>query len=168
MVKFVSRSAAQTRRIAGEVLRECGKGRPLILALVGELGSGKTTFIQGLAGALGIREKVQSPTFVLMKRYRLGGRVRSFRHLVHIDAYRLRRPAEAERLGFKQLLRDREAVVVIEWADRIRELVPRGALWIQFKHGRHLGERVIGCRIQKSKIKMQEAPGRSSNRSFAF
>ena len=153
MVKFVSRSAAQTRRIAGEVLRECGKGRPLILALVGELGSGKTTFIQGLAGALGIREKVQSPTFVLMKRYRLSGRVRSFRHLVHIDAYRLRRPAEAERLGFKQLLRDREAVVVIEWADRVRELVPPGAIWVSFRHGEQPHRRVIELKAQSAKFK---------------
>ena len=145
MAKFVSRSARATKRLAGVILYALAPppGRPLILALVGELGSGKTTFIQGLAGALGIRGKVQSPTFVLMRRYRLGRRIKPFRSFVHIDAYRFGRSAEAERLGFKQLLRDREAIMVIEWADRIQKLVPKNACWIRFQHGEQPRERII-------------------------
>ena len=108
--------------------------RPIILALRGDLGSGKTTFVQGLASALGIREKVQSPTFVLMKWYQPAKRFRPLRHLIHIDAYRLKNIGEARHLGLKQIFSERDAVVVIEWADRIVKLLPEKTTWIKFRH----------------------------------
>ncbi|MBI4132509.1 MAG: tRNA (adenosine(37)-N6)-threonylcarbamoyltransferase complex ATPase subunit type 1 TsaE [Candidatus Sungbacteria bacterium] len=136
MIKFLSRSSGETQRLAeavlGKLLRRA-KG-PLILALSGELGSGKTTFIQGLARALGIREKIQSPTFVLAKWYRLPKRANSFRHFIHIDCYRLEKASEVRHFNFPALLKDPETIAVIEWADRIRKFIPKKAVWIHFEH----------------------------------
>ena len=157
----LSRSRAATKRFARTVLRDrSAVGRhPLILALMGELGSGKTTFIQGLTKALGVREKVQSPTFVLMKWYRLPKRVSPFRHFVHVDAYRLESLAEAKHLGLREIFRDHDVIVAIEWADRIRKLIPRNAIWLHFRHGQHVHERIVGLKVQsvKSQRKAQKA-----------
>ncbi|MDP3727632.1 MAG: tRNA (adenosine(37)-N6)-threonylcarbamoyltransferase complex ATPase subunit type 1 TsaE [bacterium] len=148
MERLESRSAAETRRRAGMILRKLlplGR-RPLILALDGDLGSGKTTFIQGLAHSLGIRGRTKSPTFVLMKWYDILPRRRRtllYRHLIHADAYRIGTIAEARRLGFAEVFSDPNAIVVVEWADRIRKLVPQSAVWIRFRHGGHPHERIL-------------------------
>lgn len=96
------------------------------------MGAGKTTFVQGLAKALGVEGNVLSPTFVLLKIYPL--RTRAFKHLIHIDCYRLDSPRDLLPLGFKNLLRDKDAIIVIEWADRVRRIIPRHATWITFRH----------------------------------
>ena len=145
MEKFLSRSSGETRRFAKAILSRLlkQKNRPLVMALSGELGSGKTTFIQGLARSLGLREKIQSPTFVLAKWYRLPKRSKSFRHFIHIDCYRLEKASEVKHFHFPVLLKDPDAIVVIEWADRIRKFIPRGATWIRFRHGTRPQERSI-------------------------
>ncbi len=133
-LRFETKSPHGTKRAAGRILRmflSHGR-RPLILALEGELGSGKTTFIQGLAQALGIKEKVLSPTFVLMKIFSL--EKKPFRNFIHLDAYRIEKPKELLRLGFRELIRDPQNLVVIEWADRIKELIPKNAIWIHLVH----------------------------------
>lgn len=145
MIELKTRSPVQTQKLAeifaGEIKKWSGK-KPLVLALEGELGSGKTTFTQGLAGALGIREKVLSPTFVLLKIYALPAGA-NFRHLVHIDCYRLDSPKDLLHLGFKDLLKDKDAILVVEWADRIRKLLPKNILRIKFRHGENPHERII-------------------------
>lgn len=162
MEKITSRSVQKTRAIAGSILRGSLKEtrEPVILALRGELGSGKTTFVQGLARELGLDEKIQSPTFILMKLYQLPRRVKNFKHFIHIDAYRLQNISETRHLNLKSLLQDRDAVVVIEWAERIKKLVPKEALWIHFKHGKRTCERVIQVRaaIQNGKVEIQSDP----------
>lgn len=131
-----TRSPLETRRIAQEILRMflTKKTGPIILALRGDLGSGKTTFVQGIAKSLGIRERVQSPTFVLMKWYDLAKRFRPYHSLIHVDAYRLTSARDAARLGLGAILRDRTSIIVIEWADRIRKLIPKSAVWVIFRH----------------------------------
>ena len=148
MERFVSRGATETKRWAGTILRKLFPlGRePLILALSGELGSGKTTFVQGLARFLGIRGRMQSPTFVLMKWYDISlrrWRALPYRRLIHADAYRIKTIAEARRLGFPEVFADRDAIVVVEWADRIRKLFPNSAVWIYFHHGENPRERIL-------------------------
>ena len=142
---FVSRSPRETQRFAGTLIHALvARGRgPIILALSGNLGSGKTTFLQGLARALGVREKVKSPTFVLAQWYELDKRLRPFRHFVHVDVYRLGSPREAAHFGLRDLLRDRDAIIAIEWADRVRTLIPKNAVRISFRHGKRPHERVI-------------------------
>lgn len=149
MVELKTESSAQTQRLAQILAREIkswsGK-KPLVLALEGELGSGKTTFAQGLVGALGIREKVLSPTFILLKIYRLPARV-NFKHLIHIDCYRLDSPKDLLRLGFKNLLKDKDAILVIEWADRIKKLLPKNTLRVLFKHGGKSNQRILHIEV---------------------
>lgn len=93
-----------------------------VLALYGNLGAGKTALTKLLAQELGVREHVTSPTFVIQKSYPTAhSRIRT---LVHIDAYRLGTSAELATLGFKELLGDPRNLVVVEWAERVEDLLP--------------------------------------------
>lgn len=144
MVLIKTKSTKETKEIAKLFLQsvtKSSKGGPLILALEGELGSGKTTFTQGLARALGIREKVLSPTFVLLKSYRLPAG-KKFKHLIHIDCYRLDSSKDLLRLGFRELFKDRDAIILVEWADRVTKIIPTDAIWIKFKHS-YFQERIL-------------------------
>ena len=145
MSKFASTSAAGIKAFARRTIEKLLRAghRPLVIALSGELGSGKTTFVQGLARALGIRSKLQSPTFVLAKWYRFGPRRGGFRRFIHVDAYRLRGAGEARAMGLTHTLGDRDAIVVIEWAERIRKLIPQRAVQVRFRHGKKPNERLI-------------------------
>ena len=88
-----------------------------VIALIGDLGAGKTTLTQGIAQGLGITDRVTSPTFTLVQEYR--GRVSLF----HFDPYRLERPEDVYDFGFEEYL-ERGGVVVVEWADKIAALLP--------------------------------------------
>lgn len=90
------------------------------LALNGDLGSGKTTFVRGLARGLGIAENlVASPTFITMQTYAGPGV-----SLVHIDVWKMKDPSELETIGWDDLLSDQDSVIVVEWASRIHEFLP--------------------------------------------
>jgi len=135
---IVSSSFLQTKNIAKTlaeiVLGERQRRGATVIALVGELGSGKTTFAQGFAKGLGIKARILSPTFILLKEFAIQHSF--FRVFYHIDCYRLDNPAgELLRLEFKKIIADPHAIVVIEWADRIKKILPRDVLWIQLRHG---------------------------------
>lgn len=134
-----------TKKIASRLAREISSARSdhaRVIALCGNLGAGKTTFAQGFARALGVKMPVTSPTFVLMKIYALEKK-KYLKHLVHIDAYRIESAAELEHLGFRELLNDKDAVILIEWADRIKKLLSKDTMWITFAHGKKMNERSI-------------------------
>ncbi|MEK7133780.1 MAG: tRNA (adenosine(37)-N6)-threonylcarbamoyltransferase complex ATPase subunit type 1 TsaE [Patescibacteria group bacterium] len=99
-----------------------------VVVLSGELGAGKTTFVQEMATALGVAETVTSPTFVLEKIYQLKGQ--KFPHLIHIDAYRLKGAHELEALGWKELLQNVGNLIVLEWPERVADRVPEDAIRI--------------------------------------
>lgn len=101
-----------------------------IIALEGDLGSGKTTFIQGLAQGLKIKENILSPTFVIQKFFFL--QLKNFKNFYHIDAYRLKNPEELLELGFADLIGNPENLIAIEWADKIKKLLPRNIFKIEF------------------------------------
>lgn len=122
--EFITHSAAETRRLARQLLKELPARA--VLALHGDLGSGKTCFVQGLAGALGIRQPVTSPTFTLVHEYK------GKRRLVHADLYRIRSEDDALSLGLEEYF-DTDGVVAIEWAERIAGLLPSSAIHIQFE-----------------------------------
>ncbi|MCX6819904.1 MAG: tRNA (adenosine(37)-N6)-threonylcarbamoyltransferase complex ATPase subunit type 1 TsaE [Candidatus Adlerbacteria bacterium] len=104
--------------------------RAAVIALRGNLGAGKTTFTQELACAVGVVEVVQSPTYVLMKSYPISfGR---FKKLVHIDAYRLDAPEQFSALLPEQFLSDKEALVVIEWPERVEGQLPMPDIVLNF------------------------------------
>jgi tRNA threonylcarbamoyladenosine biosynthesis protein TsaE len=129
----------QKRSTSGEELQEIAREFALslvpsstatIVTLSGELGAGKTTFTQGLAAALGVKEPVTSPTFVIEKIYGLDNQV--FERLIHIDAYRLKGAEELKVLGFDELLADEGSLVLIEWPEKILAAVPESATRIRF------------------------------------
>lgn len=128
--------------MAEEVKKYSGKSA-LVLALEGNLGAGKTTFTQSFAKSLGIKEKISSPTFVLMKVYKLPSSSYNLKYFVHIDCYRLDSAKDLQHLGFKDLLMDKDAVVVVEWADRIKKILPKDTIWIKFEHGEKPDERIL-------------------------
>ncbi len=97
-----------------------------VVALVGQLGAGKTTLVHGFAEALGVAGPVPSPTFVLVREHR--GRL----PLAHADAYRLSGDADAWAIGLDELLPG-PGVTVVEWADRIADLLPAETLWIRLE-----------------------------------
>ena len=129
-----TKSAAETKKVTATLAKKIvpQKKSAMIFALKGNLGAGKTTFAQGFAKALGVKEKIQSPTFVLLKIYPL--KKKKFKHLTHVDCYRIASPKELLHLGFKNFLKDNDAIILIEWADRVRRLIPKNATWISFKH----------------------------------
>jgi tRNA threonylcarbamoyladenosine biosynthesis protein TsaE len=135
---FISKSADETARFAKEYVENllkrgdnCGK-LATVIALEGDLGSGKTTFVKAAAKALGVQKTVTSPTFVLEKVYKIkqnGG----FTHLIHIDAYRLENGAELLALGWKALIEDPRNIIFIEWPERVGEVLSRNIKTIKFR-----------------------------------
>ncbi len=116
--------------------------RATIVALSGELGAGKTTFVQELAKELGVKETVQSPTYVLMKSYSIA--YKNFTQLVHIDLYRLEKPEELAALQLENYLNDPHALVCIEWPERADSLLPNPNITLKFSSdGAAEGERYI-------------------------
>ncbi len=127
-MKIQSRSQAQTRKL-GERLGRCLKGLDLV-CLSGGLGSGKTTFTQGLAKGLGCRGGVQSPTFILARVHR-GSRLT----LYHLDLYRVA-PGETGDIGIEEYLSDPQAVCAVEWPVSGGSYFPRDYFEVRFTHGR--------------------------------
>ena len=93
-----------------------------LVGLSGELGSGKTTFVKGVARAFGVTQTVTSPTFVIEKIYKLERQ--PFEYLVHTDAYRLESGEELSALGFNDLLSDPGNIILIEWPEHVRSVLP--------------------------------------------
>ncbi len=100
------------------------------MCLYGDLGSGKTTFVQGFARALGITGRLLSPTYIIVRRYQLKPPLRFF---YHIDLYRLQAEIELGELGLAEILRDRKSFVAIEWAEKLGNLMPERRLDIHFR-----------------------------------
>ena len=139
----------------------------LIISLEGELGAGKTTFVQGFAKGLGIKENPRSPTFVIMRVYSIpvsanpypnpspfvrgkgkkknnpppyeGG---GWGRLIHIDAYRIT-SKDLKNLGWKEIVSNPKNIILIEWGGRVRKILPRNALRVKFKHGKLPHERFL-------------------------
>ena len=128
---IVAAHDADTREVASRLARELPVDAAL--ALSGDLGAGKTTFVKGLAAAWGVREAVTSPSFTVCNLHR------GTRLLVHVDAYRLTRAEEWDGLMVEEFLRSPWCLVV-EWPERVRDRLPREALWL------HLDARADGAR----------------------
>jgi len=145
MKKYITNSSEATKRLAKKLAPQLKGGE--VIGLVGELGTGKTVFVQGLAEALGIKETVNSPTFVLMKIYGItpakGGKS-GIKHLVHIDAYRLESFDQLKEIGAEEYLNQKDCLIVVEWADKVPEIrkYPKYKE-VTFKEGKSLEERVI-------------------------
>jgi len=152
MPKILSHSPAETKKLAKKLAKKLKP--PLVLALTGDLGSGKTTFIQGFARGLGIKKKILSPTFIIFRKFEIRNsksetnskfkiKNSKFQFLYHIDCYRIQKPQELLNLGFKKIISEPQNIVLIEWAEKIKKILPKKTIWLKFNYGLKENERII-------------------------
>lgn len=143
---FFSASPKETAKLARLAMKmAAGKKKPgaFVVALSGNLGTGKTVFTKAFLKLYGIKETVISPTFVLSREYVLkrGEHQKAY----HIDVYRLS-AKEAQVLELNKIFKEKNSIVLIEWAEKIKKIIPRDALWIYLSHGEKSRERKIEIR----------------------
>lgn len=154
MIEMITKNEQETKKAARLLAQEIIK-KPLktkgavVIGLEGELGSGKTRFVQGFARGLGIRQRLTSPTFVILRRHAIpaspaGGRDKQYANLYHIDCYRLNKSKDLLDLDFKEITNNSQNITIIEWAEKVKKILPRDAIWIRF--------RIISDKERKIKI----------------
>jgi len=140
---MISKNALMTIEYAGKLAQKLSGGE--VIGLIGDLGSGKTTFTKGLAETLKVSETVNSPTFVLLKDY--PAKIKDHKiHFVHVDAYRVENIEDIKSVGIEDYLNRDDVILVIEWAEKITEILPQNTILIKFKT---LDEKTRQIKIQK-------------------
>jgi len=143
---MLSKSAVQTKKIAADLAKKILNAKRFtlnakVVALTGDLGAGKTTFTQGFVKPLGIKNRMVSPTFLIFRNYKVKGL--RYKDFYHMDLYRIHSPKELNPLNFKDILKDRHNIVLIEWAEKIKKILPKDAVWVWFEHGKKENERIL-------------------------
>ena len=132
--KYITYSASQTKnlgkRMSQKILKSFTSKGAVVIYLKGDLGSGKTTFVQGLAMGLGIKNRILSPTFVLMKKYKIPNTKKQF---YHIDCYRIKKAQDLSALNLEKLFLNSQNIIVIEWAEKIEKILPKNTITFEFK-----------------------------------
>lgn len=138
-------SSAETKKVGYDFARLLTRGvikkSATVVALQGELGAGKTTFVQGFLKGLGSRKRVTSPTFILMRRHRLSGK--KIKNVFHIDAYRLQKPDHFIPLELDIIMSEPRNMVLIEWPERAKRFLPKDTVRLRFTYGKKENERTI-------------------------
>lgn len=130
MQKIITNSDKQTFAL-GQKIAKSLKGNAVI-GLIGDLGAGKTVFTKGIAKGLGIKKNITSPTFVIMRPYPLK-KNKAIKNFVHIDAYRLKSGQDLISIGATEYFDQPNTVTVIEWADKVKRILPKKTRYISFK-----------------------------------
>jgi tRNA threonylcarbamoyladenosine biosynthesis protein TsaE len=166
-MEVVTQNAKETKALGKEIgfqlkteNRKLKTDNAVVLALMGDLGSGKTTFIQGLVKGLGISQRIISPTFIILRTYNIQHRINNIKHTTyniseacrsevghgtkkgklktfyHVDLYRLEEDigGEMKNLGMDEIISDPSNVVAIEWAEKAKDYLPKNTQWIKFEH----------------------------------
>jgi len=146
MHSYKTDSSKETQKIAAGLAKKFLRAKTkrknaLVFALMGELGSGKTTFVQGFLRGLGIKKKITSPTFVIAKNYKL--KTKNYKQAYHIDCYRIKKADELLKLGLREVLENPQNIVLIEWAEKIKKILPKNFVWLKFEYGPKENIRVI-------------------------
>lgn len=123
---LITKSATETQLLAKELATTMKGGE--VLLLYGDLGAGKTTFMQGFAEGFGIQHRITSPTFIIVREYQ-----QNQKNLYHIDLYRTESDADLEGLGMREILQDKSAVVAIEWPEKLGSFLPEKRIEIRFE-----------------------------------
>jgi len=140
MEKIIINNLNDGKKLAYQIAHSLRGGE--VIGLIGDLGAGKTTFTQFLAKALGVNKSVSSPTFNVIKIYSINEdkTVAHFdkkylgkKRLIHIDAYRLHSPDELVAMGIEEYFNDKNYITIIEWADKIKQLLPKRTIFIKIK-----------------------------------
>jgi len=139
----IAKNIKEMAFIAEAILKdvvEAHSSKAVVLALSGELGAGKTSLTQNIARLLGVKNRVSSPTFVIMKRYPLFKK--SFKYLFHLDAYRLKNEKELLSLGWKEIVGNKDNIVIIEWPERVSRAIPKNAYKVSITHHKDGGRAI--------------------------
>jgi len=135
---MISRNIKNTNEIAVKFLKSLkpNKSMATVIGLYGDLGAGKTTFTKEIAKILNIKRKVNSPTFVIMKKYKfpLKNNYGGFKYLFHLDAYRFKNEKELLHLGWDEIISKKEHLVFIEWPENIIKAMPKKHHKISISH----------------------------------
>ncbi len=132
MQQHLTTNPQATKQLGKQLAKQIKASR--VLALSGELGAGKTQWVKGLASGLGIKEVINSPTFVILKKYALPKKHGSIKYLIHLDCYRLNSSEELLELGWEELINSPTNLIVVEWAEKIKDILPAQTQWIKFKN----------------------------------
>ena len=134
MKNIITKSLLETKTFARKMAQEfLASERPrtgaLVIGLEGDLGGGKTTFVQGFAKELGVKEKILSPTFVILKKFEIPkGKFKTF---YHIDCYRIN-AQDILNLEFDEIISNSKNIIIIEWADKIKKILPEQTIILKF------------------------------------
>ncbi len=139
--KFITKSAEETRNLGEELSIALKKGN--VVALYGELGAGKTTFVQGLSKGLGIKRRIISPTFIIVRRYKLTTHNSKIKSFYHIDLYRVGSPADIQSLGLDEIFESQDSIIVVEWPEKLGSKLPVKRWNIKFEHQQDKNKRKI-------------------------
>ena len=135
-MRKTSKSIKETTQIAKifleKILKTKSTDSALVVGISGELGAGKTAFTQAVARHLRIKSKVNSPTFVILKKYPI--KLKGYRFLFHLDAYRLKDEKELLYLGWEEIVGNKEHLVFIEWPERVTGIMPRNSSFVDISH----------------------------------
>lgn len=144
-MKIKTKSAKETEAVAKKFVLDLRssskKSEAIVVAMDGDLGAGKTTFVKGIFSALKVKGPALSPTFIIVRKKKTGHK--SIKNIFHMDAYRIKNLREMNSIGFEEMISTPESLVVVEWASNIKKVIPKKAIWIKFLHGRSEGERTI-------------------------
>lgn len=138
---MISKNPKDTEKIAKDFIQKLlsagqkTKGATIV-ALSGELGAGKTAFTKNIAKHLGIKQKVNSPTFVIMKKYPVKKNT-GYKYMFHLDAYRLKNERELMHIGWDKIVTEKEHLIFIEWPENVAKAIPRGTKKIKISHGKN-------------------------------
>jgi len=135
---FITKNQNQTKnlgqKIAKDLLKKYKKNdSALVLGLTGELGGGKTTFLQGFAKGLGIKNRILSPTFIILRKLEIKNKKIKFKNFYHIDCYRIKKAKDILDLGFEEIISNNKNIIAIEWANIIKKVMPPKSIWIKFE-----------------------------------
>lgn len=136
--QIITKSPKKTKELAKALLGEWlnlnkKKNSNWLVCLYGDLGGGKTTFVQGLAEELGVKEAVNSPTFVIMKKYVSAKAANKKYILYHFDCYRISSYKDVVDLGWEETISGENNIIVVEWPEKIKKILPKGRLNIEFE-----------------------------------
>jgi len=145
LIKYTTENLKETQKLGKELAEEIllqklknpPAGGATVLALYGDLGGGKTTFLQGFAKGLKVKEKILSPTFVIMKNFKIpqttNYSLQTINAFYHFDCYKINRAEEIQELGFAEIIKNPKNIVAIEWPEKIKKYLPKECLKIKFK-----------------------------------
>lgn len=141
---IITKSFKETQKLGEDFSTRLKAGD--VIALYGNLGSGKTTFMQGLAKGLGIKRNIISPTFIILRTYEtiIKNNISSNNYLYHLDLYRIENESEVNGLGLFDIINRKDGITAIEWPDKVENVLPDNRINIYFEY---IGDNIREIRI---------------------